>query len=375
MALRAIKLKKYKGIYELTSSQGITGYYVSYRDANAKPQKHRVDASDRDEALLMLNQIKAQVKRDKQRSDSTTNLNMSINDLAEVFFDAKKSARNNRKDRHNYKNHLSALGKLKARDLKPMHIQRLQSELVDTLAAKTVNNLTNLLRSIMRFAVANQYVPADTYKLEGYTPLQVDNINEFVLSPQQVRGIIDSVTQPRTKLFLAMAYYTAQRPESLLRLQKKDIEEDKIRFSAIKKQKSHSISIHAELAPLLNDWIKDLDEDDFIFHGQMGKHKAISYGVLHRNVTDIFDQFNRRFYYKEGLSSEELKAAKSRAFKEHRKQWASLYTLRHSAATHILSSTGNIALASSVLNHSDLRMTQRYAKIADTQKKEAIDVL
>lgn len=66
--------KKYSGVLERyrASDNVCTGYYLSYRDADSKSCKHSIDAKDRDDALLQLMQIKAQVKRDKARGESST---------------------------------------------------------------------------------------------------------------------------------------------------------------------------------------------------------------------------------------------------------------------------------------------------------------
>ena len=381
MPLKSIKLKKYKGIYELykKTTNKITGYYVSYRGADGIAVKHKVEADSKDEALEKLNQIKAQVKRDKHKLEQggvIANAKMTINDLASEFFEDKKDNANTSKDISTYNKHIkNGLGKLKASDLMPKHIIRLQSTLSDTLSPKSVNNITDKLRSIMRYGIANIYIPTSSYKLDGYKKLQVDNIAEFVFTPDEVRELITGIEKPRTKLFIAMAYFTAQRPESLLRLQVKNIQDGFLHFSAIKKQKSHKVAIHPELKVLLDEWINDLDNEDYIFYGRLGKHKAIAYTVLQTSVKHLFEPYNERYYLRDGMSRDEIKKAKAEAYKVHRKQWASLYSLRHSSATAILAGTGNIAVAGQVLNHSDPRMTQRYAKILDKQKESAIGVL
>ena len=382
MPLRPMKLKKYKGILELYSKAtgAVTGYYVSYRDAGGKAQKHRVDALDREEALEKLNQLKHQVKRDKHRSGAKTTIkrDAKIDDLAVEYFIAKVDNVNNIKAEAKYKNHLSALvGGLKAVDLKPQDVSNIQSLLKAKLGAKSINIITDMLRSIMRFSVANRYVPADTYKMDGYKKLQVDNLVDFVFTPNQVRELISSIPHERLKLFVQMAYFTAQRPASLLKLQKKDINlgAQSIMFSAIKKQKSHEVSIHSDILQPLEEWMKDLDDDDYIFYGMNGKNKPISYERLQAQSSKLFEPYNKKFYYKDGMTKEEEALARAVAYKEHRKKWVSLYTLRHSAATAILTATGNIAVAGSVLNHSDTRMTARYATVVSEKKKEGIDAL
>ena len=68
MPIRTIHDKRYKGISELfrKSDGTVTGYYVTYRDAEGKPVKRRVEAEDKDEALRKLIDIKKEIDRMKQ---------------------------------------------------------------------------------------------------------------------------------------------------------------------------------------------------------------------------------------------------------------------------------------------------------------------
>ena len=68
MPIRTITDKQYKGVSELyrKSDGEVTGYYVTYRDIDGKPIKKRVDADNRDDALLQLTDIKQKVDLEKQ---------------------------------------------------------------------------------------------------------------------------------------------------------------------------------------------------------------------------------------------------------------------------------------------------------------------
>ncbi len=359
--------KKYSGVLERyrASDSKTTGYYLSYRDAESKSCKHAIEAKDRDDALLQLNQIKAQIKRDKLRNEVKTNKYRiyTIDELSDEFFDKKKDNANHIKEEQRYKNHIKDIvGHIKATDLLPKHVAEIQKSM--KLAPKTINLATDLLRSIMRYAFANRMITRDEYTLDGYSKLQVDNQVDRIFEPQEIRSLIESIKKPRLKLFVMMAYFTAQRPESLLRLQVKDIEDGEIYIKPIKKQKGHKVKIHAELEPLLMEWIKDLDDDKFIFHGAAGQgkkagvNKPISYERLQKETSELFEPYNT------GLD-----------YKDDRSKWVSLYTLRHSAAVQILRSTKSLKATGAVLNHSDQRVTERYARILDAEKDGAIDAL
>ena len=390
MPLRAIKGKTYNGVLELyrTTDKQVTGYYLSYRDADGKPQKHRVEAKNRDEALLKLNQIKADNKRAKLRERVGTKGIRTIGELAVDFFTTKnkKSEKNiNATNEENqYNSHLKDMvidGKytvstLPTDGLLNKHIITIQSNLADKgLGNKTINNITDVLRAIISHGEKNKIIKHEDNPLHKYDRLKVDNRVDRTLTGAEIKKLIESIEKPRMKLFVAMGYYTAQRPESLRRLQKKDINDGKIFISAIKEQKSHFVPIHPELATILNDWIIELDEDDYLFHTVTSKGKAVAYPQLQVEAEKIFEPYNKPLYYVDGMTEEEENTAKKTAYKKDRKKWVSLYTLRHSSATNMLEATGDIAMVSSILNHSTVILTQRYAKPTDESKAKGINAL
>ncbi len=80
MPIRAISDKQYKGVSELyrKSDGQVTGYYVTYRDIEGRPIKRRVDADNRDDALLKLGEIKQEIDLEKQGKIMSSTLRMPI---------------------------------------------------------------------------------------------------------------------------------------------------------------------------------------------------------------------------------------------------------------------------------------------------------
>jgi integrase len=383
MPIRKMKQEKYNGISELyRGSDGkTTGLYIAYRNVEGKVIRERVDTLNPDKALLKLNQIKFETKRAKDRGDITTativKKNPLIIELADAFFVAKVKNSNNTKEQQRFNNHIKPFVEtMKCDDLRPMNITAIRDALLaKSLSPKTVNCATDLFRSIMRFGLENQYTSREFFAFDSYKPLPVDNQVERVFTKEEIRTLTQSIDEPRLKLFITMGYFTAQRPESLLRLQRKDIADGKIHISAIKKQKAHYIGIHPELALLLDEWMKDLESDDFIFHTHADNKKGLSYERLQNECSVLFEPYNLPLYWKDGMTAEEVNQAKQQAFKTQRKKWVSLYSLRHSSATNMLEATGDISMVSSILNHSTVTMTQRYAKATDESKARGINAL
>jgi integrase len=303
--------------------------------------------------------------------------------VAERYFrhkDQTNSIEQFRNERGRYTKHISGsvvgskpLGVLTSSVIRPEHIESLQNELASSLSPKSVNNVTNLLRTILLYGLKNQHCKKNF--MGNYKPLPVENEIERVFTADEIGEMIESATRPyhdepddypatyakeRLQMFIRLMYYTAQRPESLLRLQCRDIEWDdnKIRFAPIKKQKTNRVPIHDKLKPHLEKWVRDLEPDDYLFHPENNPSSPLSRKTLLELARRFFSPYNA------GLD-----------FKRDRAKWATLYTLRHSAATIILQNTDNIALAQAILGHSDVRITKRYVKVADGLKERGIAAL
>ena len=83
MPIRAIDDKNYKGVSELyrKSDGEVTGYYVTYRDIDGKPIKRRVEADNRDDALLKLVDIKHEIDVQKQGNTMSTTLPKTMKEI------------------------------------------------------------------------------------------------------------------------------------------------------------------------------------------------------------------------------------------------------------------------------------------------------
>ena len=395
----AYRATKQKGIYEIVRKDGnVTGYSVVFKDQFNKTKREKAVNRETDEpakteteAAIYLLQRKEEIR---QLRNSVTNEleemkipDKQIDKVSALYFKTIPEHTQYRKwEDIKYKKYLSSfpignkkLGTLTSSQIKPEDIEQIQNYLTDSgLSPKSVNNITNLLRSIVRFGLANDHCKANP--MRRYKPLPVDNITERYFSREEVEKLLELALLPyegekqikqedmkyyippyskrRLQFFIRLMYYTAQRPESLLRLQRKDIQDGKIRIVSIKKQKEHYIPIADKLRPYLEEWINDMEPEDYLFHKEGYAKKPISYFTLQDYTKPFFKPWNK------GLD-----------FKKDRKQWASLYTLRHSAATNALEVTGNLRIVQSMLNHSDSRMTERYAKVLDKSKAEGFNAL
>ncbi len=356
MPLRKMKQKKFKGIYEYYKDsdvdKAVSAYYISVRDEDNKPRKIKVDAATPEEAVAALAHYK--VKRATPKLISKHK--HTLETFTDLYFGQRKAV-DNKREKHKFtKNVFEAIDKKRpissicVDDLK--HLQRYLDD--KDFAPHYVNILVTTLSSIIKWGFGAGYVATP---LPSVKKLPVDNQRQRIFSDEELEAIYASVSS-KYRLFLRLMYYTAQRPKSILVLQRKDITSTEIVIRGIKKQKTHRVPISPKIKDELFAWIKDLDENDYVC--SQGK-KQMSYdGVVYHTKPLFMKMFNKGLEYGD---------------KDDRMKWASLYTIRHTSLTNIYSRTGDIYLAQKLANHSTIEMTSRYTKISDDKKVNAVGVL
>ncbi len=391
MPLRKAKGKKYQGIYEYyrssDSDKATVAYYITYRDETGKSTgQKKIDANTIRDALRTLNDRKAEA--DKLRRENTNegdilqqrvrNNALTFDEMAKLYYTG-RDTKNNSRDSQRYKNHLSPLiGRRKVSRFTTADAVKLQKELLKrkiikkgeddgrTLSPKTVDDTINNLKAMFnegtrdknRWCSHNPVADKDVKMLTR----DEDKARLRILSEDERQKLFDlAQTNPRMYLLMKILYHTAARPDAIISLRVKDIKQKKLHLKAMKKAKAYSVPMVDEVALLLQDWIAEhaLKYSDYIFYPiQTGdKTKPAIYEVFRRAAKSIMDEeFNG------GIPITD------------RKNRVTLYTLRHTAATRLVKKLG-IKVAKEYLNHSDIKVTEIYAKVDDDDMKTAAEVL
>jgi integrase len=362
-----MKQKKFNGVYEYyrkrDPDKATVSYYISVREyPGAEAKKIKTNASTPEEASLLLAQYKAR----RNTAPKTSNQKLTLSQLAEKFFNQRNTI-NNAKDQRRFEMHAEPyLGGKLIVNISKQDILRLQKVLLQkqvketntkdpgmsNLSPRTINDVTDMVTSILLWAYNQELLPTPLPKIEK---LRIDNERQRVFSQKELDAIFSS-TEGSTHMFLLLAYHTAQRPQSILQLQKKHIINGSILIKSIKHQSSHLVPISSKLETELIPWVTDLKGEDYIVSKAS---KPMPYKTISKRVSDLFKiLFNTGLDYKRDL-----------------KQWASMYTLRHTALTNIYANTSDIYAAQSIANHSSIKMTQRYAKHSEKLKRNAVEGL
>jgi len=397
MPLRTLKkrdypAKKYRGISELyrKSDGAVTGYYISYEDELGSIKKVRVDIINEPgtrKAVDEVARIKSQriIDRDEKTAKIATHGRVSVakdettlDELMDLYFKSVSNRRDEKavkKDKSIYRRFVQeTIGTLKIKRLDSKHFDFIREDMSEQdYAERTIVNVLILLQSAFNFA--------DKQRLETLRPFRDIDVKQpphedvRLLSDDEVEIIFKKAKELHPSLYfhVKLLYHTAQRPKSIMELTAGDIDFEKgqIYIKSIKKQKNNYIPISKKIRSLLEERVKGLEPKDLL--------EPLSYHYLSELSRAVFIELNEKLYMTKALKKRndpiEIAIAKDKAFKKERNKWVSRYSFRHTAATKLYNSTGDVYLTQSILNHSDPKMTMRYAQQDKGRQLEALDGL
>ncbi len=174
-----------------------------------------------------------------------------------------------------------------------------------------------------------------------------------VLSKMEVKLILDSINNLKHKAIISLIYGTGLRVSEAVEMQIGDIDSKRmvIRIRQAKGKKDREVMLPANLLLLLREYYKVYKPKKYLFEGQKGdKYSA-------RSIQAILKQALRK-----------AKVTKK----------ASVHTLRHSFATHLLESGTDIRIIQQLLGHSSIKTTQIYTQVSSTKLasvKSPLDML
>jgi integrase/recombinase XerD len=168
-----------------------------------------------------------------------------------------------------------------------------------------------------------------------------------VLSPDEVRRLFDAVHVPWFLMLLQTTYACGLRLGEVLRLRLADIDSARgvVHIRCAKGRKDRLVPLPAALLGLLRDCWRRYRPDGLLFPG---RHQGQP--LNHGSVQRLF----RRCLLACGLAKK-----------------ASLHTLRHSYATHLLEAGCDLATLQRLLGHNQLSTTLRYVHLSQTHLQRA----
>ena len=213
------------------------------------------------------------------------------------------------------------------------------------LAPKTINNILNILKAIGKYALKNDLLKNDFTKYINL--FNIDNVRERFLTKEEIQILYDKTKEDETiYLFFKLALNTGARLATLQNICKKDIDLSNklLTLKDFKNNTTYKTFLTDDLNSLLEIRIKHLELNDKIF--------KTTQEVKARNILN--DLFNF------GIDDDD------------RKNKVVIHTLRHTFASHLAINGTPIFTIQKLMNHKDIKMTLRYAKLSPDSGREAI---
>ncbi len=354
-----IKSKKYNGVFHRILEDNSKTYYVIYKDPISKKRVRLKVGNSKDgmnEAYCFnkRNEIisKLRLGDDPNIPILTKKLHKdSLNDIANKYFEHKNLAetKKNTKDRlSKYNKHYSNdIGKKPIQTITKQDGIDLQKKLISLgYAIGTINSIIELVATIFNFAIKEGLYNGNN-PFFGLS-LKVDNIRLRYLTKEELEQLKREVKKDKVLyLFVLIAISTGARLESILSIQKKDIDinTNSINIQDFKNSSSYYGALISEVKNIIIDNIKELKKDDYIISYENGI--KCDKKRIQRRLSPILDK----------LFNQDLQ-------KDDRVNRVVIHTLRHSFASLLALNGTPIFTIQKLMNHKDIKQTIRYAKLS-----------
>ena len=362
------KSSKYTGVYRNKLQNGDITYYYTYKDTYGKLHKikagrhsegyREIDASHQRIAAMQADKDKPEALRIKKMARKNV---VTFQELADKYYDDKKEMKSHYDSLSKYNKVIKPVfGTQNVMTITFQEIEQFQRELAETYAPASVNYYLSIIKAIFNHAIEREMVsilnPAGRVKL-----LKLDNKRERVLNAREVIILYRRIEHdPKAKLFMLIALSTGARPDAVLSLRKLDVNTRKreITFKAMKRRPKYTVPIGKRLLPVIRDWIKHLEQDEYLFFRESpreNKRVHIGYQSIAKRIQPIMDEL-----FNVGLSSND------------RVNRVTLYTFRHTFATYLAYKGVDAFTLMKVMNHASLKMTERYVKPSMEKVKKVL---
>ena len=352
---------KYTGVYYHDAKDGSRSYYIQYKH-NGKLIRKKVGTKAekvtpqyckklRDQTLVSLR------LGEDAAIQSRKNI-VTLDTVANEYFE-QSEARSIKKLQSVYNTHLYHLKNTDVTTIDADAIDALRrkkgkevSAKTDrVLAPKTVNNVLATLSAILHYAQEKKYIQGVPKIKKNKT----DNTRERFLSKDEIKLLMETLekselpTKERLLMFVKLSLSTGGRLGSILSIKGKDINRTN-RTITLQNHKTDN-TYQAFVPTVLMEHIPALEPQERLINVADAKQ-------IQRPLQGILnDMFNV------GLNADD------------RKDRVVIHTLRHTFASHLAINGTPIQIIQKLMDHSDIKMTLKYAKLMPDSGRSEVESL
>ncbi len=355
---------KFNGVFyreSITNDKIDKTYYIRYKDRNNKDKEIKVGKYSEGFRENYCNQLRNEIIT-KQRvgeeppaaAKNKKKKVLSIETISNDYFSQRKEGQSKETDKSNYKNYiLPYFKKLDFEYIQKDDIQKFTNLLKKTksiikkelLADKSINNILNFLKALIKYAFKNDYIKTDFSKY--IVLLEIDNARERFLTKEEIKILYENSKYDETLyLLFKLALNTGGRLATLLNIHKKDIDftHDLLTLKDFKNNSTYKAFLTDDLKELLEKRVNSLKLNDKLFPSNPERRLRSKLNNLFNKDINDNDRKNKIVFH----------------------------SLRHTFASHLAINGTPIFTIQKLMNHKDIKMTLRYAKLSPDSGRESI---
>jgi integrase len=337
--------------------KGDISYYIVYKIAGKTQYKkvgRKSEGITEKKCIDLRNQILSEQRHGIDLSQKSFK-HLTFDKLAEAYFVSNEAHnKSNKKYQQMYQNHIQpSFGGVVIAKLDDSLIYELQSlKKAENKSNSTINIIVKLIKRIIGFGIAKgiiNYSPFKNIKL-----FKINNTRLRYLSNDEISTLSSAAASDKVlDLFVKIALGTGARANSVLAIQKKDInlETRTITLQDFKRNNTYLGYLDEAAFKMVAEHIETFGANGYVVSEDGA---ATKYQRIYLELTKIFNQFNN------GL------------LKDDRANRVVIHTLRHTFASHLAIAGVSIQEIQKLMNHKDIKQTLKYAKLSpDSGRKFA----
>lgn len=355
---------KFNGIFyreSVTNGKFDKTFYIRYKDINNKDKEIKVGKYSEGYREAYCNQLRNEIIT-KQRTGEEPPIIatrkkkdiLSIETISNEYFNLREDGKSKLTDKSHFNHYIFPYFKrLDFKSINKEDIQKFTEQLRKTksvlkkelLADKSINNILNFLKALIKYAFKNDYIKNDFSKYIQL--LEIDNARERFLTKDEITELYEYSKNDETLyLLFKLALNTGGRLATLLNIHKKDIDfsHNLLTLKDFKNNSTYKAFLTDNLNELLEKKVYSLKLNDKLFPSNP-----------ERRLRAMLDK----------LFNKDIK-------QNDRKNKIVFHSLRHTFASHLAINGTPIFTIQKLMNHKDIRMTLRYAKLSPDSGRESI---
>lgn len=343
---------KYTGVFYRETKAGDRIFYLRGK-LKGKVYSEKVGSKSEGVTAAYASQVrneKHSLSRMGEKSPKHKEVKLTLDEGEKVYSASIAGKSDTRNNQRRYENHIKeVLGSMQMEEITTQDIEKfvaLKEKEVSfktgrPYAPKTINDMVNIISAIYNY---NKMVsPA-----KGLKRAKVDDARERYLTENEIALLLKAITEhPKMRkkelatLFVKIALTTGARLSSILSITQGDILGDRIRIKDHKNNSTYYAALHPSVKAILPEGLSPIQ---YIIGGGIEPMHRVQIGKMIKPVLD--ETFN------EGLAVDD---AKRRVV---------VHTFRHTFGSLLAIKGTPIYTIKKLMNHSDIKMTMRYAKLS-----------